>query len=363
MCLFFVCQIFQGNTNPTDVAKAAFPKPTLTRYLRIRPYSWESGIALRFEVYGCKISGWFHKNWFFSLASKQTVNSKTGIHKKNQFRSRVLIQIWKQFFVNTPLHHDLSIRWFTFCLLWRQANWEVFIHASECTRAIFKEILHYRQVFTSTKRTVYSCFPTFGCTSFKMNGVHSMQPLHFYPIFASTLLLWALTSQRLTHTDVHIAHAIVHAEIYTHQPQSGPAGPCLICILICMFWHGSTLQSFDCKGFRIISASLLRTFPHMCRRRASLFSITHRLSALHSTCTEGVFFRLCVCVHRFSTGCIFVCVCVRFTADLERSCCSHVLDVVNRPHSKHITRAKASQWHHQCASGSLVMMRPSWATA
>lgn len=33
-----------------------------------------------------------------------------------------------------------------------------------------------------------------------------------------------------------------------------------------------------------------------------------------------------VCVHRFSTGCIFVCVCVRFTADLERSCCSHVLD-------------------------------------
>lgn len=109
--------------------------------------------------------------------------------KKNQFRSRVLIQIWKQFFVNTPLHHDLSIRWFTFCLLWRQAYGEVFIHASECTCAIVKEILHYRQVFTSTIRTVYSCFPMFGCTSFKMNGVHSMQPLHFYPISPSTLLL------------------------------------------------------------------------------------------------------------------------------------------------------------------------------
>uniref|UniRef100_A0A8C1YPT2 Neuropilin n=1 Tax=Cyprinus carpio TaxID=7962 RepID=A0A8C1YPT2_CYPCA len=49
-------KIFQGNTNPTDVAKAMFPKPTLTRYLRIRPYNWETGIALRFEVYGCKIS-------------------------------------------------------------------------------------------------------------------------------------------------------------------------------------------------------------------------------------------------------------------------------------------------------------------
>uniref|UniRef100_A0A672M006 Neuropilin 1a n=1 Tax=Sinocyclocheilus grahami TaxID=75366 RepID=A0A672M006_SINGR len=49
-------KIFQGNTNPTDAAKAMFPKPTLTRYLRIRPYNWETGIALRFEVYGCKIS-------------------------------------------------------------------------------------------------------------------------------------------------------------------------------------------------------------------------------------------------------------------------------------------------------------------
>uniref|UniRef100_A0A671RZ94 Neuropilin n=1 Tax=Sinocyclocheilus anshuiensis TaxID=1608454 RepID=A0A671RZ94_9TELE len=49
-------KIFQGNTNPSDVAKAMFPKPTLTRYLRIRPYNWETGIALRFEVYGCKIS-------------------------------------------------------------------------------------------------------------------------------------------------------------------------------------------------------------------------------------------------------------------------------------------------------------------
>ena len=40
-----------------EVAKAMLPKPTLTRYLRIRPVAWETGIALRFEVYGCKISG------------------------------------------------------------------------------------------------------------------------------------------------------------------------------------------------------------------------------------------------------------------------------------------------------------------
>uniref|UniRef100_A0A8C6SGW1 Neuropilin n=1 Tax=Neogobius melanostomus TaxID=47308 RepID=A0A8C6SGW1_9GOBI len=49
-------KVFQGNTNPSDVAKTQLPKPTLTRFLRIRPVTWETGIALRFEVYGCKIS-------------------------------------------------------------------------------------------------------------------------------------------------------------------------------------------------------------------------------------------------------------------------------------------------------------------
>ncbi|KAG9355184.1 hypothetical protein JZ751_000022 [Albula glossodonta] len=29
---------------------------TLTRYVRIRPLSWETGISMRFEVYGCKIT-------------------------------------------------------------------------------------------------------------------------------------------------------------------------------------------------------------------------------------------------------------------------------------------------------------------
>ncbi|KAJ8010318.1 hypothetical protein DPEC_G00073800 [Dallia pectoralis] len=49
-------KVFQGNTNPTEVVKTKLPKPTLTRFVRIRPVTWETGIALRFEVYGCKIS-------------------------------------------------------------------------------------------------------------------------------------------------------------------------------------------------------------------------------------------------------------------------------------------------------------------
>ncbi|KAF3836150.1 hypothetical protein F7725_028708 [Dissostichus mawsoni] len=42
-------KVFQGNTNPTDVTKTMLPKPTLTRFLRVRPVTWETGIALRFE--------------------------------------------------------------------------------------------------------------------------------------------------------------------------------------------------------------------------------------------------------------------------------------------------------------------------
>lgn len=50
-------QIFQGNHNPTDEAIAFLPKQTLARYIRIRPLSWEQGICMRFEIYGCRTSG------------------------------------------------------------------------------------------------------------------------------------------------------------------------------------------------------------------------------------------------------------------------------------------------------------------
>uniref|UniRef100_A0A3B3SIL6 Neuropilin n=1 Tax=Paramormyrops kingsleyae TaxID=1676925 RepID=A0A3B3SIL6_9TELE len=49
-------KVFTGNSNPTDVVKATLPKPTLTRFIRVRPVSWEQGVSIRFEVYGCKLS-------------------------------------------------------------------------------------------------------------------------------------------------------------------------------------------------------------------------------------------------------------------------------------------------------------------
>lgn len=50
-------QIFQGNHNPTDEVRSFLPKPTLARYIRIRPLTWEQGICMRFEIYGCRTSG------------------------------------------------------------------------------------------------------------------------------------------------------------------------------------------------------------------------------------------------------------------------------------------------------------------
>ncbi len=78
--------------------------------------------------------------------------------------------------------------------------------------AILEELLHYREVFTSTKRTVYSCFPTFGCTSFKMNGVHSMHgcccnlsnSTPILPLPSSPEL--KPLSLSLTHTQMYILH-------------------------------------------------------------------------------------------------------------------------------------------------------------
>ncbi|CAL8322748.1 unnamed protein product [Boreogadus saida] len=71
-------KVFQGNTNPKEVARAMLPKPTLTRYLRIRPVAWETGIALRFEVYGCKISASMETkilcgSWSYSTSSTKWI--------------------------------------------------------------------------------------------------------------------------------------------------------------------------------------------------------------------------------------------------------------------------------------------------
>nr|XP_033800575.1 neuropilin-2 isoform X2 [Geotrypetes seraphini] len=49
-------KIFQGNTDPSEVVLNKIHQPVLTRFVRIRPQSWHSGIALRLELFGCQIT-------------------------------------------------------------------------------------------------------------------------------------------------------------------------------------------------------------------------------------------------------------------------------------------------------------------
>lgn len=50
-------QIFHANTDPSEVVLNRVPQPVLARFVRIRPQTWKNGIALRFELYGCQITG------------------------------------------------------------------------------------------------------------------------------------------------------------------------------------------------------------------------------------------------------------------------------------------------------------------
>ncbi|XP_061234320.1 neuropilin-2 isoform X5 [Neopsephotus bourkii] len=47
---------FQANEDATEVVLNKIHSPVLTRFVRIRPQSWHNGIALRLELYGCRIT-------------------------------------------------------------------------------------------------------------------------------------------------------------------------------------------------------------------------------------------------------------------------------------------------------------------
>lgn len=57
MTYFSPYQIFHANTDPAEVVLNRVPQPVLARFVRIRPQTWRNGIALRFELYGCQITG------------------------------------------------------------------------------------------------------------------------------------------------------------------------------------------------------------------------------------------------------------------------------------------------------------------
>ncbi|XP_008589891.1 PREDICTED: neuropilin-2 [Galeopterus variegatus] len=50
-------KVFQANNDATEVVLNKLHTPLLTRFVRIRPQTWHSGIALRLELYGCRVTG------------------------------------------------------------------------------------------------------------------------------------------------------------------------------------------------------------------------------------------------------------------------------------------------------------------
>lgn len=50
-------QVFQGNSDPTEVVLNRLHTPLLTRFVRVRPQTWHAGIALRLELFGCRVTG------------------------------------------------------------------------------------------------------------------------------------------------------------------------------------------------------------------------------------------------------------------------------------------------------------------
>lgn len=57
ICASLPLQTFQGNEDATEVVLNKIHSPVLTRFVRIRPQTWHNGIALRLELYGCRITG------------------------------------------------------------------------------------------------------------------------------------------------------------------------------------------------------------------------------------------------------------------------------------------------------------------
>jgi len=48
-----VGKVFNGNTDPYKVVKVELDKPVYTRFVRLYPQSWNDGVALKLELYGC----------------------------------------------------------------------------------------------------------------------------------------------------------------------------------------------------------------------------------------------------------------------------------------------------------------------
>lgn len=97
----FCLQVFHANADATEVVLNRIPQPVLARFVRIKPQTWKNGIALRFELYGCQITG-KTDDAFLSCGVSQTfsgqgVNLLLGFQRKHTSQFVKCRNMWKVF--------------------------------------------------------------------------------------------------------------------------------------------------------------------------------------------------------------------------------------------------------------------------
>lgn len=263
-----VCQVFQGNTNPSDVVKSKLPKPTLTRYLRIRPYAWEAGIALRFEVYGCKISGWLRRNraYFWPVFAGACSNLSHSL-----FRSKVLIYIR----LNAPKgSHVLSTRHSSMSSQLDGLRFaKVFIHAAESLLRVLYAPSSSYVVYKCARQQKDLCFRV---TS-RLDELHStwMPGTACATVALPTSLLQPEFCFYPPPLRPNLSTSLAHSQMPTlHMPRSTPTSRTQPQLAPASFAYSSTcFDSAPPHRALIAKAFVLSAPPRwvhfcMCRRRA-----------------------------------------------------------------------------------------------
>uniref|UniRef100_UPI00358E2941 neuropilin-1-like isoform X2 n=1 Tax=Myxine glutinosa TaxID=7769 RepID=UPI00358E2941 len=99
-------KVFVGNVDETNVVQNKLPNFTLARYVRLRPQSWENGISLRFELYGCHITD-FPCSKPFGLATGEVKDwQMTASSEKGPGHAAALARLMDPHHGWTPKHED-----------------------------------------------------------------------------------------------------------------------------------------------------------------------------------------------------------------------------------------------------------------
>uniref|UniRef100_A0A8C4Q4U6 Neuropilin 2a n=1 Tax=Eptatretus burgeri TaxID=7764 RepID=A0A8C4Q4U6_EPTBU len=103
-------KVFVGNVDETNVVQNKLPNFTLARYVRLRPQTWENGISLRLELYGCHITD-FPCSKPFGLATGEVKDwQMTASSEKGPSHAAALARLMAPHHGWTP-KHEVAGEW------------------------------------------------------------------------------------------------------------------------------------------------------------------------------------------------------------------------------------------------------------